>query len=103
MREGGSDYVRDKVLRGMLASEQKLIATGKRLRASLEAKNYLFEDGGMTDTGLQRMLLKPREEIRRHPRTAACCSNPRLRTDHEAGRTPREEPVILAARRRPDL
>ena len=59
VREGGSDYVRDKVLRGMLASEQKLIATGKRLRASLEAKNYLFEDGGITDSGLQRVLLKP--------------------------------------------
>jgi hypothetical protein len=59
VREGGSDYVRNKILRGMLASEQNLIATGKRLRASLESKNYLFEDGGMTDTGLQRVLLKP--------------------------------------------
>jgi hypothetical protein len=59
VREGGSDYVRNKILRGMLVSEQNLIKTGKRLRASLEAKNYLFEDGGMTDTGLQRVLLKP--------------------------------------------
>ncbi len=59
IREGGSDYVRNKVLRGMLVSEQNLIATGKRLRASLEAKNYVFEDGGMTDTGLQRVVLKP--------------------------------------------
>jgi hypothetical protein len=59
VREGGSDYVRNKVLRGMLASEAQLIATGKRLRSSLEAKNYLFEDGGTTDSGLQRVLLKP--------------------------------------------
>ena len=59
VNEGGSDYVRNKILRGMLASEQNLIKTGKRLRASLEAKNYLFEDGGMTDTGLQKVLLKP--------------------------------------------
>ena len=59
VREGGSDYVRNKILRGMLNSEQNLIATGKRLRASLEAKNYVFEDGGMTDAGLQRVLLKP--------------------------------------------
>ena len=59
VREGGSEYVRNKILRGMLASEQNLIKTGKRLRASLEAKNYLFEDGGMTDTGLQKVLLKP--------------------------------------------
>jgi hypothetical protein len=59
VREGGSDYVRNKILRGMLASEAQLIATGKRLRSSLEAKNYQFEDGGLTDTGLQRVLLMP--------------------------------------------
>jgi hypothetical protein len=59
VREGGSEYIRNKVLRNMLASEQKLIATGKRLRASLEAKNYSFEDGGMTEAGLQRILLNP--------------------------------------------
>jgi hypothetical protein len=59
VREGGSDYVRNKILRNMLEKEQDLIATGKRLRASLEAKNYEFEDGGMTDSGLQRIALKP--------------------------------------------
>ena len=59
VREGGSEYVRNKILRTMLSSEQKLIATGKRLRASLEAKNYAFEDGGTTGKGLQRILLKP--------------------------------------------
>jgi hypothetical protein len=59
VREGGSEYVRDKILRGMLVSEQKLIASGKRLHASLESMNYLFEDGGMADGGLQRVLLKP--------------------------------------------
>jgi hypothetical protein len=57
--EGGSDYVRNKIFRSMLASEQSLIATGKRLRASLESKNYAFEDAGVTDAGLQRILLKP--------------------------------------------
>ena len=59
VREGGSEYVRNKILRHMLETEQDLIAAGKRLRASLEAKNYEFEDGGMTDTGLQRIILKP--------------------------------------------
>lgn len=59
VREGGSEYVRNKILRGMLASEQKLIASGKRLHASLESKNYFFEDGGIADGGLQRVLLKP--------------------------------------------
>lgn len=59
VREGGSEYVRNKILRRMLESEQELIANGKRLRASLESTNYAFEDGGVTESGLQRILLKP--------------------------------------------
>lgn len=59
VREGGSDYVRDKILRRMLESEQDLIAEGKRLHASLEEKNYAFADGGVTAGGLHRILLKP--------------------------------------------
>ena len=57
--EGGSEYIRNKVLRGMLSTEKDLIAAGKRLRASFEANNYEFEDGGATEQGLQRILLKP--------------------------------------------
>lgn len=57
--EGGSDYIRNKVLRGMLKTEGELIAAGKRLRASLDAGNYEFADGGMTEHGLQRILLQP--------------------------------------------
>src|SRR6478752_6218095 len=52
VREGGSDYVRNKVLRNLLSNEQELLADGKSLRQSLEAKNYTFEDGGMTENGL---------------------------------------------------
>jgi hypothetical protein len=59
VREGGSEYVRKKILRGMLATEQELIAHGKRVRASLDTKNYSFEDGGITDAGLHRILLVP--------------------------------------------
>ena len=59
VREGGSEYVRNKVLRGMLSSEQELIAQGKRVRTSLDSKNYLFEEGGMTDAGLHRILMVP--------------------------------------------
>jgi hypothetical protein len=58
VQEGGSEYVRNKVLRGMLTSERDLLSRGRRLRASFEAKNYNFEDGGIVD-GLQRILLKP--------------------------------------------
>jgi hypothetical protein len=59
VREGGSEYVRNKILRHMLETERDLISAGKRLRASFEEKNYAFEDGGLTDSGLQRILLKP--------------------------------------------
>jgi hypothetical protein len=59
VREGGSEYVRNKIFRQMLETEQELIASGRRLRASLELKNYNFEDGGTTGDGLQRILLKP--------------------------------------------
>lgn len=59
VREGGSEYVRNKILRHMLETEQDLIAAGKRLHASLDTKNYAFEEGGVTDSGLQRILLKP--------------------------------------------
>lgn len=58
-REGGSDYVRDKILRHMLESEQELVANGKRLHASLVESNYDFGDGGITESGLQRILLTP--------------------------------------------
>ena len=55
--EGGSEYVRNKILRGMLNSEQQLVAHGKPLRAAIDAKNYELADGGITDEGLQRVTL----------------------------------------------
>lgn len=59
VREGGYEYVRSKVLRGVLRGEQKLIAEGKPLRAQFVARNYSFENGGVTDGGLMRVLLHP--------------------------------------------
>ena len=59
VREGGHEYVRNKVLRNLLRSEQDLIARGHPLRAQFVARNYSFTDGGATDTGLQRILLTP--------------------------------------------
>lgn len=56
--EGGHEYVRNKVLRNMLTNEQRLIARGQPLHAALDARNYSFDDGGTTDDGLQRVVLK---------------------------------------------
>ena len=49
----------NKVLRGVLKGEAELLEHGKPLRAALAARNYRFEDGGMTDSGLARVLLHP--------------------------------------------
>ena len=59
IREQGSEYVRNKVLRGVLKAEQELIDAGKPLRAPLVPRNYDFEHGGTTPEGLQRLLLHP--------------------------------------------
>jgi hypothetical protein len=59
IREGGYEYVRNKVLRGVLKGEAELIANGKPLRAPLVPRNYEIEDGGVTDGGLTRLLLHP--------------------------------------------
>lgn len=59
VREGGYDYVRNKVLRGVLKGEAQLIAHGLPLRAPIVARNYSIEDGGITESGLLRLLLRP--------------------------------------------
>jgi hypothetical protein len=59
VREGGHEYVRNKVLRNLLSSEQELLARGQPLRAAFVPKNYEFADGGVTENGLQRIVLKP--------------------------------------------
>ncbi|HWI20344.1 MAG TPA: hypothetical protein VNT81_21465 [Vicinamibacterales bacterium] len=59
LREGGSEYVRKNILVRMLATEQQLLASGKRLRASLDAGNYDFSDGGVNEAGLQQIVMRP--------------------------------------------
>ena len=59
IREGGYEYVRNKVLRGVLNGEAELIANGKPLRAPIVPRNYEVEDGGVTESGLTRLLLRP--------------------------------------------
>ena len=59
VREGGYDYIRNKILRGVLKGEADLVANGKPLRAPLVPRNYEIEDGGVTESGLMRLLLHP--------------------------------------------
>ncbi len=57
VKEGGSDYVRSKILIDFLKNEQQLIARGQPMRAAVDAGNYTVEDAGVTNDGLQRISL----------------------------------------------
>ena len=50
--EGGSGYIRSKVLRAALEGEQKIWANHEPQKASFTAENYLFEAGPDAPDGL---------------------------------------------------
>jgi hypothetical protein len=58
--EGGSAYIRSRVLRGLLEGEREAIEGGERERSALATTNYMFESEGMDPTGLVRIALVPR-------------------------------------------
>jgi hypothetical protein len=62
--EGGSGYIREKILRGVLDVEQKAIAQGDTGRSSIAPENYVFEPSGVDPDGLARVLLSPRRKDR---------------------------------------
>jgi hypothetical protein len=66
LREGGSAYVRNRVLRKALQAEQELIAGGRVRQASFTLENYRFAEADVPPTGdgLAFVLLRP---LRRDP------------------------------------
>jgi len=60
--EGGSGFVRGKVLRPWLDNEKKMWADGDPERASLSYDNYVFVDRGMTPDGLAWLDVKARRK-----------------------------------------
>jgi hypothetical protein len=58
--ERGSDTVRSKVLRAVLAREQELINSGDSTKGELTADNYEFVEGGRDADGAQVVQIKPR-------------------------------------------
>jgi hypothetical protein len=74
--EGGSDYIRSKVLRAVLEGEQEAIARGEAGRSSLGRANYTFRSGGIDESGLANVILSPRREKEFWWR-ARCSCNPR--------------------------
>jgi hypothetical protein len=60
MREGGSEYIRNKVLRPVLQNEEKLFATHDASRSALTAANYVLQGTEAAEPGLVKLLVKPR-------------------------------------------
>lgn len=60
LRESGSDYIRNKVLRPVLQAEKKLFATGDPSRAAITSSNYDLEGGEPAEPGVIKLLAKPR-------------------------------------------
>jgi len=62
--EGGSSYIRGKVLRAVLEGERDVIAHGETARSSLAPENYIFQADGIDREGLANILLSPRRKER---------------------------------------
>jgi hypothetical protein len=59
--EAGSQYVREKVLKPILETEAKVVASGKSSRSALTAENYeIAAAGEMVEPGLVKLFAKPR-------------------------------------------
>jgi hypothetical protein len=57
--EGGSGYIRTRVLRSLLNEEQRLIAQGKESTVAISIDNYEFRPEGVNDQGLAVVSLRP--------------------------------------------
>ena len=62
--EGGSSYIRSKVLKAILDGEREVIAQGETARSSLDLVNYSFQANGIDDSGFANVLLSPRRKER---------------------------------------
>lgn len=62
--EGGSSYIRWKVLRAVLDGEHEVIAQGEAARSALTRANYTFQTNGVDAEGLANIVLSPRRQER---------------------------------------
>lgn len=58
--EGGSGYIRKKVLRPILEGERDIVHRGDVARSALEPVNYEFTSEDPADAGLVRLTVKPK-------------------------------------------
>jgi len=62
--EGGSGYIRSRVLKAVLDGERDVIAQGETASSSLNPSNYTFQANGIDTDGLANVLLTPRRKER---------------------------------------
>jgi hypothetical protein len=62
--EGGSDYIRKKVLRPILEGEREIVASGDAARAALTPENYHMLREEPAEDGLVRLFLTPKRQER---------------------------------------
>jgi hypothetical protein len=62
--EGGSGYIRSKILTAVLEGEREVIANGETARSSLALANYRFQGNGIDAEGFANVLLSPRRKER---------------------------------------
>ena len=60
VREGGSEYIRNKVLRPVLENEEKLFATHDASRSAMTTANYELQGTAAAEPGLVKLLVKPK-------------------------------------------
>ena len=64
VRSGGSDYIRNNVLKAVLDGEAEMLARGEASRSTLARTNYTFQPNGIDADGLANVLLSPRRKER---------------------------------------
>jgi hypothetical protein len=57
--EGGSGYIRTRVLRSLLEEEQRLIARGRASTVAISTDNYQFTPDGLDEHGFAVVRLRP--------------------------------------------
>jgi hypothetical protein len=62
LAEGGSSYIRSKVFKNALQTEQKIWASGDPDRSGFTLDNYTFEDKGSEASGLAWLAVTPRRK-----------------------------------------
>jgi hypothetical protein len=60
--ETGSDYIRDRVLRPLLETEAKVLASGDPSRSALTTDNYEIGGGELAEPGIVKLFAKPRRK-----------------------------------------